>query len=214
MNSFSKITGGIYLIIDPGQEEKTLFEALQKALKAKPSAVQIWDNFKQGTPVSLLIRKIKTCCKSAGIPLFINNHPEWVGLFDLDGVHFDEVEHCSKSIVETFHRMEKVVGVTINNDLERIINAIEMGVDYLSFCSIFPSSTSTSCVLVDFETIRQTRKLTNTPIFLAGGIHPHNIEELHTLDFEGVAVVSGVMNATDPSEAIRSYKHSLSNLKK
>ncbi len=213
MKKVSKIPGGVYLVIDPSKEENQLLEALASALKAKPCAVQIWDNFSSPAAVSGLIIKIKALCKDSNTPLLINNHPEWVELFDLNGVHFDEFSQLSVDCLRAFHYQGKLVGITINNDLDAIRKSIEMGVDYLSFCSIFPSSTSNSCELVNFETIRKTRKLTEIPIFLAGGINPGNINKLQSLNFDGIAAVSGVMSAEDPNAAILNYQQALSKLK-
>ena len=213
MKKEDKISGGLYLVIDPSKEENQLLEALASALEANPCAVQIWDNFSPTTSVPALISKIKGLCKDSKIPLLINNHPEWVELFDLDGVHFDEFSVLSEDCLRALGNQEKIVGITINNDLEIIRNSIEMGVDYLSFCSIFPSSTSNSCELVEFETIRKTRKLTDIPIFLAGGINPENISRLKSLNFDGIAAVSGVMGSEDPTAAILAYQRALSKLK-
>ncbi|MEB2778930.1 thiamine phosphate synthase [Algoriphagus sp. C2-6-M1] len=214
MKKQPKILAGLYLVIDPSKAEKGLLDALQKALEAKPCAVQIWDNFLENASVSALICKIKKLCDTAGVPLLINNHPEWVELFDLDGVHFDQFDELSQRCVTIFHELGKLVGITTNNDLEVIRNAVEAGVDYLSFCSIFPSDTSTSCELVDFDSVRQTRVMTDIPIFLAGGINSENMDQLRTLDFDGVAIVSGVMSSPDPAEAVLKYQQSLIKLKK
>lgn len=213
MKNKAKLSGGLYLVIDPGKEENQLLEALEKALKAKPCAVQVWDNFPDSSAVSALISKIKVLCKAASVPLLINNHPEWVELFDLDGVHFDEVSQIAENCLKAFHEMGKIVGLTINNDLEIITRAVESGVDYLSFCSMFPSITSTSCELVDFDTVIKTREITNIPIFLAGGINHENLGKLKSLKFDGIAVVSGVMSSEDPEAAIMNYQRALLTLK-
>lgn len=213
MKKDSKISGGLYLVIDPSKDERDLLNALENALKAKLSAVQIWDNFSASSVIPALISKIKVLCTTADVPLLINNHPEWVELFDLDGVHFDEFSQLSADSLRTFRHQGKIVGITINNDLDTIRKSIEMEVDYLSFCSIFPSSTNTSCELVDFEIIRKTRKLTEIPVFLAGGINPENISQLNSLNFDGIAAVSGVMSAADPYAAILDYQQALSKLK-
>ena len=87
--------------------------------------------------------------------------------------------------------------------------ADDHALDYISFCSMFPSSTANSCELVSFETVRQARLITSLPIFLAGGIRPGNIEALKELDYSGIAVVSGVMSANNPAEAINLYHEKL-----
>lgn len=43
------------------------------------------------------------------------------------------------------------------------------------------------------------------PIFLAGGIKPENIKLLRKLDFDSVAVISGIMGAKNPTAAAQDY---------
>tara|TARA_R110002072_G_scaffold216077_1_gene373334 strand:+ start:293017 stop:293667 length:651 start_codon:yes stop_codon:yes gene_type:complete len=214
MKKQTKINSGIYLVIDPSMEENQLLESLEKAVSAKPCALQIWDNFQSHDQVPTLIAKIKMICSRSGIPILINNHPEWAELFGLDGVHFDELTDELLSSIPQLKQHGKIIGITVNNDLELIKKAIFADVDYLSFCSMFPSSTANSCDLVEFETVIKTRKYTSIPIFLAGGISTESIAKLQSLDFDGIAVVSGVMSAADPGNAISQYQQLLSDQKK
>lgn len=101
------------------------------------------------------------------------------------------------------------MGITVNNDLSLVQWANDNSFDYISFCSIFPSTTSNSCQLVKFETITKARTITQMPIFLAGGIQPENIYQLNNLDYDGVAVVSGIMSADDPFEKANKYLNEL-----
>lgn len=214
MNQIDNSNLGIYLVIDPSMEEDQLIQALEKAVSAWPCAVQVWDNFRSPGLAPSLICKIKSVCRGVGVPILINNHPEWAELFDLDGVHFDELPTGYSVAIQNLKRLGKLIGVTVNNDLDLIRKVIIEQVDYLSFCSIFPSSTATSCELVDFDVIKKTRELTSIPIFLAGGISTDNIRELEPLNFDGIAVISGVMKAQDPAKAIFNYHQQLKNLKK
>ena len=214
MKKGAKINSGIYLVIDPSMEESQLIESLEKAISAKPCALQIWDNFQSPEKVAPLICKMKAICRGSGIPILINNHPEWTELFDLDGVHFDELPPDHYKSFPKLRQQGKLIGVTINNDFDLIQDAIQAKVDYLSFCSMFPSSTANSCDLVEFETVQKTRKLTSITIFLAGGISTQSIAQLKPLEFDGIAVVSGVMKAADPGKAISQYQKLLTELKK
>ncbi|PZX57946.1 thiamine-phosphate pyrophosphorylase [Algoriphagus chordae] len=214
MKEKAKINSGIYLVIDPSMEESQLLESLEKAISAKPCALQIWDNFPCHDQVASLICKIKLICSRSEIPIIMNNHPEWAELFGLDGVHFDELPSDYVTSFPKLKKQGKLIGVTTNNEYGLIQNSILADVDYLSFCSMFPSSTATSCDLVDFEIVRQTRMSTSIPIFLAGGISTESIAQLQSLDFDGIAVVSGVMSAADPAKAITKYQQLLTDLKK
>ncbi len=206
------IQKGIYLVIDPSIDRNTLLSKLQQAIKGKIVAVQIWDNFKTGCNIKELIKEISSLCQSQNIPVLINN--QWSLLLDseLDGVHFDTVPDNFNQLKQELGK-EMIVGITCGNDLSVVKWADENGLDYVSFCSVFPSSTANSCELISFETIKQAYKITSLPIFLAGGIKPENIHLLNGLNYSGIAVVSGIMNADKPVEALKMYYEKINSSK-
>lgn len=204
----NNIQKGIYLVVDPSMEETVLLKRIEQALQEKIVAVQVWDNFQAGQKIIPLIDKICELCHSRDVPVFINNQWELLGEAPLDGVHFDEIPQDIKKIRRKIGK-QFLTGLTCNNDLSWVSWAEKNRFDYISFCSIFPSSTSNSCELVDFETIRKTKEKSSLPVFLAGGINPENINKLNELDYEGVAVVSGIMNSDRPQEAIQNYLKNL-----
>ncbi|WP_341224829.1 thiamine phosphate synthase [uncultured Arcticibacterium sp.] len=199
---------GIYLVIDPSMEEGLLLSKLSSALKEKLAAVQIWDNFNEEQNIPDLVQKVCELCHAKKVPVFINNRYDLLSNTNLDGVHFDEIpENYSELKVKIGKPF--LSGLTCNNDLEWIRWANENKLDYISFCSIFPSSTAISCDLVEFETIQKASETFTNSIFLAGGIKPENIEKLSSLKYNGVAVVSGIMSSDTPDLAIKQYQEKL-----
>ncbi len=203
-----RINKGIYLVIDPSMEEEILLERIEQALEEKLTALQIWDNFKAEEKINQLVEKICELCHLKDVPVFINNRWHLLTETSLDGVHFDEIPEDITKIRREIGK-QFLSGLTCNNDISWVYWAEKNRFDYISFCSIFPSSTSNSCELVDFETIKKAKERSSLPIFLAGGISPGNIKKLKDLDFEGVAVVSGIMNTDNPQEAIQNYSKKL-----
>ncbi|MDN5214382.1 thiamine phosphate synthase [Fulvivirgaceae bacterium BMA12] len=208
MKGKRKIGQGIYLVIDPSQDESVLMDKLTLILQEKIVAVQLWDNFPAQRDPLKLIQNITERCHEKCVPVLINNQWEWLRATALDGVHFDRIPHNFQYIKQTINR-EFVSGLTCNNDLSLVQWANENGFDYISFCSVFPSTTSNSCELVKFETIQKAKSLTSMPVFLAGGIKPENVPELAALPFDGIAVISGIMNSDKPDLAIQKYSKQL-----
>ena len=204
MGKKRKVESGVYLVIDPSLEEDILLQKLQLVLQEKIAAAQLWDNFLPHKDHLPLIQKITALCHEKNVPVLINNQWEWLQTTALDGVHFDAPPEDLEQIKTSLNR-DFITGLTCNNDLALVRWANDQRLDYISFCSIFPSSTSTSCELVDFETIKEAKRITAMPIFLAGGIKPDNMPELQELPFDGVAVVSGIMSAEKPGVAITKY---------
>ncbi|WP_181307436.1 thiamine phosphate synthase [Rufibacter sp. XAAS-G3-1] len=199
-----KISSGIYLVVDPSLEEKVLLRKLEVILEEQLAALQIWDNFYAGQHVYGLIQKIVDLCHAKEVPVLINN--KWEFLMDtaLDGVHFDVIPADFAAIQKAVNR-PFLTGLTCGNDEALVKWAQEEQLDYISFCSVFPSATSTSCELVTFESIARAKKISSLPVFLAGGIKPDNLQQLAGLEYEGVAVISGIMNSEHPSAAVQEY---------
>jgi thiamine-phosphate pyrophosphorylase len=207
-SNIKQINGGVYLVVNPADNEEILFSKLKRIVEAEIAAVQIWDNFSAKTNQVSFIDKVCIICHQEGIPVLINNQWQLLNLSKADGVHFDEHPEDIDVIRKIVNR-KCIMGITVNNDLSLVQWANDNSFDYISFCSIFPSTTSNSCQLVKFETITKARTITQMPIFLAGGIQPENIYQLNNLDYDGVAVVSGIMSADDPFEKANKYLNEL-----
>ncbi len=207
-SNIKQINGGVYLVVNPADNEEIVFSKLKRIVEAEIAAVQIWDNFSGKTNQVSFIDKVCIICHQKGIPVLINNQWQLLNLSKADGVHFDEHPE-DIDVVRKIVNRKCIMGITVNNDLSLVQWANDNSFDYISFCSIFPSTTSNSCQLVKFETITKARTITQMPIFLAGGIQPENIYQLNNLDYDGVAVVSGIMSADDPFEKANKYLNEL-----
>jgi thiamine-phosphate pyrophosphorylase len=208
-----KIEGGVYLIIDPSTDQDVLLSTLKEMVREKIAAVQIWDNFSPDTDQPALIERVLCLCHLQNIPVLINNQWELLKTMDLDGVHFDKAPRDIVQLKQQIGR-EVIAGITCNNDLSAVKWAAEHGLDYISFCSMFPSSTTNSCELVSFDTVRKAKEITDIPIFLAGGINPENLPSLSGLNYSGIAVVSGIMSAANPLAELKRYQKRIEEIKK
>jgi thiamine-phosphate pyrophosphorylase len=141
------------------------------------------------------------------VPVIINNEWKLLNSLPLDGVHFDEIPSNYDYIKQSIEK-EFLAGITCNNDLSVIEWAESNQLNYISFCSVFPSITSNSCELVSFDSIQQARQITSLPIFLAGGIQLNNMQDLRELHYDGIAL------AEDPAQVTKKYLELLKNKNK
>ncbi|WP_233268718.1 thiamine phosphate synthase [Mucilaginibacter lacusdianchii] len=205
-----EITGGIYLVINPAIEITVLLDKLASALAGGIKVVQIWNNWPPDINKLGLIEKIARLCIPYQVPLLINQ--EWPLLLQthlLQGVHFDDIHPGYEAIKEAVGR-PFLAGITSSDSTRNAIWAHENGLDYISFCSMFPSPSAGSCDIVMPATVREARKLTQLPIFVSGGITPENITSLKKeTPFDGVAVISGLLSADNPKQKVQEYKNAL-----
>lgn len=203
--------GGVYLVVDPSVEQVLLLDKAKQALDAGVRIVQIWNNWPENLNCEgkeQLIMDIRNLTARYHVPVLVTEEWELLKTTRLDGVHFDEIPGDLERIRSEVGR-EFITGLTCENDLERVKWADQNDVDYISFCAMFPSPSVSSCEIVRPETVRKAREITGLPLFLSGGITPDRIAELADLDFDGVAVISGIMNSDKPGQSARAYQEAL-----
>lgn len=210
-----RIKGGVYLVIDPAMDQELLLAKVSQALEGGVQVLQIWNHWpehfgladKQG-----LVEAILKISSQFNVPVLINEEWELLKHTGLDGVHFDSIpkdyEHIQKDIGRPF-----ISGITCSNDLAVIEWAEQHDFDYVSFCSMFPSSSVDSCEIVRPKTVQKAREITQMPLFLSGGITTGNLASLKELDFNGVAVISGILSSDSPQASAASYQNALLTIK-
>ncbi len=211
-----KISGGLYLVLNPDMGRTILLEKLEHALNGGVEIVQIWNNWPESFSASDkkdLISDITDISSRFDAAVLINEEWELLKETGLDGVHFDEFPENFDSIKSEINR-DFITGITCGNDLKIVQQAVENGVDYISFCSMFPSASVSSCEIVLPETVRKARQMTQLPLFVSGGITPENLTQLKDLNIDGAAVISGIMNSDAPKKSAMDYKNILEKLKR
>lgn len=210
MSNTKKITGGVYLVVNPSIQKDILLTKLKLALDGGISVVQIWNKWNEPVSKTEIITVICNLCKTYNVPVLINEDWKLLQNFPLlDGVHFDKIPDDYNNIKRSINR-GFITGITCGNDLKNVYWAIENQLGYISFCSMFPSLSAGTCEIVAPAIINDTRLLTDIPIFIAGGITPESIAALtHTIPFDGVAVVGGILKSDDPLQQTKEYVNAL-----
>lgn len=206
------IHSGIYLVVDPSMEEQMLLNKLTLSLKENIAAVQVLDNFNKVQNIQILMQKICSLCANYDTPILINNQWEWLKTMAFDGVHFDTPPNDFNKVRKTLNK-EMIIGLTCGNNLDDVIWAANNDVDYISFCSMFPTSSASNCEIITHETVKKASEIFNKPLFLAGGINPENVQKLEKLKYNGIAIISGVMSSVNPAIAINEYRKNIKSIK-
>jgi thiamine-phosphate pyrophosphorylase len=195
----------IYLVIDPSDKpEAVLFPILEQLFTFPLAAVQIWDHFGEGQNEVEFTSKVVELASAYDFPILVNNRWDLLNVENVDGIHLDSLPSDLSSI-SAFSVKNHLVGLTVNNDLELIRQADKLKMDYVSFCSVYPTKTTQHCDLVSFDSIKEAGKITDMPLFLAGGIKTGHLAELQSLPHSGIALISGVMQMENPVAALQNY---------
>ncbi|NIT55361.1 MAG: thiamine phosphate synthase, partial [Aliifodinibius sp.] len=193
---------GIYLVVDPSMEQAELLDKIEQSLEGGVRVLQIWNHWPDGMSdydKEQLITYIKQMADKYDVPVLINEDWKLLKNTDVDGIHFESIPENFEHIKEEVSR-DFFTGITCSNDLEVVKWAEDHDFDYVSFCAMFPSPSVESCPIVQPETVRKAREITDIPLFLSGGITPENIGKFDGLDFNGVAVISGILKDEEPQK--------------
>ncbi|MEP2771906.1 MAG: thiamine phosphate synthase [Fulvivirga sp.] len=206
-----KQLAGIYLVIDPKQPWESLLQKLQMALEGGINILQVWNHWPEKVSEDQkleFIKRVKSLTDAYEVPVIMHDDWQLAQRANMDGVHFDDPPE-QLSMIDLLY-----IGITVGNDLERIQWAAANEVSYISFCAIFPSPSVAACDIVDQNKIKQARKIIKCPIFLSGGLTDNNLDQLRDLPFDGIAVISGILNAESPKQAVKDYIEKLNEIKK
>lgn len=208
MNKTNTDISGVYLVVDPSMKQKVLLEKVEQALDGGVNILQVWNHWPGGMSKpdkEQLITYITEMAADYDVPVLINEEWQFLKTSPLDGVHFDEVPENYDQIKEEIER-DFIAGITCSNDLDIVRWADDNEMDYISFCAMFPSPSVGSCEIVKAETVQLAREITSLPLFLSGGITPDKVDDLKGLDFNGIAVISGILKDDNPQQRASDYK--------
>lgn len=199
-----KITGGLYLVIDPSPGIFEVLPKVEAAMRGGVTVLQIWNHWSYGQDTHFFVETICALAEKHSVPVLINENIELLMTTSVDGIHFDEPIVTPHELREKTGR-EIIYGITCGNDLARVRWAVEHNADYISFCSLYSSSSVNTCDLVSLDTVRKARAIAPFPIFASGGITPENAIPVLENGSDGIAVISGILRAENPEAAARRY---------
>lgn len=213
-NKKHKISGGLYLVLDPSIDQSVLISKLKSALEGGINVLQVWNNwpnhFVKSDKIEL-INKIVDNAQPYNVPVLINEEWELVKESESAGVHFDIVPGNYNDLRNGMLK-DKIIGLTCGNDTETVKWGEENAVDYISFCALFPSKSAGVCEIVTQESIIEARKLTKIPFFVSGGITSENLMQLNEVGIQGAAVISGILDSESPKDKSQEYIKTLNQI--
>jgi thiamine-phosphate pyrophosphorylase len=195
---------GLYLVIAPILTSDELLCAVKKALRGGVDIVQFVPE-RQTLKALEVAKDLSRLTGQFDVPFLINGNYLLAKEIKADGLHFDTYDIVPDEARRILGE-RCIAGYTLGNDLKRLEWAESMGADYVSFCSIFPTSSATQCETVPLETIRAAKSRTTIPIFAAGGITPKNAHLVLEAGADGIAVTSAILKAKSPEQAAMSLK--------
>lgn len=203
---------GLYLVVSPVMPFDKLLVTVKKALKGGVDLLQLIPR-EESSEILRLAEDLSSLTEQHDVPFLINGNLQLSKEVDADGVHLDRYDVTPSEVKQVLGK-QCIIGYTLGDNLEKLKWAETVGADYVSFCSVFPTSSAAQCEIVPIETIKAAKLQITLPIFAAGGINLSNAERVLKAGVDGIAVTSTLLEAEDPEQTALAFKETIRNVRK
>jgi len=138
-------------------------------------------------------------CKAYGAKLIVNDDV-WLAVeIGAHGAHLgrDDLPGGSLQTARNALGPHRILGVSCYDDLARAEVAVDAGVDYIAFGSMFPSITKPQAPRASLDLIRTAKQRFKVPVIGIGGITTKNAPQLLDAGADMIAVLTDLFDAMD-----------------
>jgi thiamine-phosphate pyrophosphorylase len=200
----------VYLVTSPKRPLSLLQETVEAAIEGGASIVQFRDKGVYAPEERKdAARELRTVCVDHGVPFLVNDDPEFARRVGADGVHVGR-DDPSPRIARSLLGPKAIIGVTVYGRPREEDAAAAAGADYVAVGPFFPSPTKPEEPVLPLHVLDAVLRRSRLPVFAIGGITAENVTHVARRGVAGVAVVSAIMDASDPRAAAESIIRSLS----
>lgn len=109
-------------------------------------------------------------------------------------------------LIESYKKLR--IGCSVHS-IKEAIEAEKLSVDYLVYGHIFESDSKKGVAPRGVTNLQEVTQHTSIPVIAIGGITPENTQNVLKIGASGIAVLSGVLLADDPLQAVRRYREQM-----
>lgn len=145
---------------------------------------------------------LKQALRPTGVPLIINDRLDVALAVEADGVHLGQAD-MPVPVARRLLGTNAIIGLSVEN-WEDVESAQELDVDYLGVSPIFETPTKTDTKGAwGLEGLTRIQSFSRHPLIAIGGLNQSNIANVVKAGANGIAVVSAICSAIDPTKAAR-----------
>ena len=141
--------------------------------------------------------------RRAGITFIVNDRVDLAVGIGADGVHLGQNDLPAR-VARPLLRPGMILGVSTHS-VAQAHAARDDGADYVAVGSMFATATTPDFELVGPSLLRKLRPDIRVPLVGIGGINHDNVADVIRAGADGVAVISAVCAAPDPTAAVRQF---------
>lgn len=193
----------IYLITDSVLSgARSVVEVVEMALAGGATMIQYRDPDAKTRVMVEESRAILALTRPAGVPFVVNDRVDVALAVGADGVHVGQSD-MRVADVRRLVGPGPILGLSITSEADLDVSDFG-GVDYLGVGPVFATSTKPDAAPpINVGGLEAIVARTKIPIVAIGGLHAGNAADAITAGAAGVAVVSAICAAPDPTAATR-----------
>lgn len=200
----------LYLVIGPDDCDRDPVEIATAAVAGGVSLVQLRAKNLSGRAFLQLALRMKQALAGSGVPLLINDRVDIALAAQVDGVHLGQDDLPARE-ARRLLGPEAIIGLTIRSRHEAEQAPLAV-LDYLSIGGVFTTRSKDNpdppiglSGLAALATLLRARS--TLPLCAIAGINADNAASVLAAGVEGVAVISAITAASDPTLAARDLRH-------
>ncbi|WP_449620868.1 thiamine phosphate synthase [Robertmurraya sp. Marseille-Q9965] len=194
-----KETLKLYLVTEESLPLEQLLTIVEEAIKGGVTCVQLREKTNSGKLFFEKAVKLRELTSRYEVPLYINDRVDIALVVNADGIHVGQ-EDLPLSEIKRIVPPSMLVGVSAGT-VEEALTAEKDGADYIGVGAVFPTKSKDNAKLLPVGELERIIDAVSIPVVAIGGIKLENISQIRDTGIAGVAVVSEIMKAENPSEA-------------
>ena len=196
----------LYLVTDRSLSlGRSLEEVVSAAVAGGVTMVQLREKEASTGEFIDLAFRIKRLLEPTGVPLIINDRVDVALAVDADGVHIGQSD-MPYALARKLLGPDKIIGLSVEN-LDELLAANALDVDYVGISPVYGTPTKTDTATpFGLEGLRDAVRLSAHPTVAIGGMNQATAAAVMQTSCDGVAVVSAICSAADPTFAAESLR--------
>lgn len=192
----------VYLVADPDRASRDLVGDVTAAVGAGATAVQLRSKRLADGPFLALAERLLAVCRDRGVLFVVNDRLDVALAVGADGLHVG-VADLPLGVARRLGGEGMVLGYSPETDAQAAASGAE-GADYVGLGPVFATGSKPDAgEAIGLPTLRRRVRLAGLPSVGIGGITTENAGDVVDAGADGVAVISAILRAADPTQATR-----------
>ncbi|MBE7445200.1 MAG: thiamine phosphate synthase [Planctomycetia bacterium] len=192
----------LMLITDRNLCKQSFLDTIKLALRGGVKTIQLREKGISTHELYSLASELRKITLDFHANLIINDRVDIAMSVEADGVHLGWQSlpfHAARKLLG----FERLIGISTHNRQEAL-QAQDYGADYITFGPVFDTPSKAGILEPrGTEEIQHLKTVVEIPVIALGGIRENNVKDVLDNGADGIAVISGIMHATNPEDAAR-----------